>query len=391
MPIIPIIPSINTCMTLTTCSTATTTTTAPTTLPQVNTTQLQAFADVCSTVNSIEPMPVLNSLVSATKVVSTNLLPNQHVIASVNNISLPEKIPISSLPVPLLKMKDDEDMKPVDEQENNKEKEEENKIDENGKEVVEDTPIENNEADIPIEPLIASEEEKPTDDEDVPIAEPDAPIQTDPLIEEKKSDSEEMQEIEPLTEPMDCIISPKHTPKSDDILMSDTASSPSGSMQVESSDVSIVSSDHLKFDKEITVDDLLLLCDLFYLPFEHGSKALRLLNEFHWLKSNASTIVGHKKGGTNDAETTTTEVQEWVRRADAFGNMCEAIQVLMKKIALCENREICYDLYTYIWEINGVTSLLNAFVKWLALGHFHSNINSFTQGSYTCKYAGIFL
>jgi len=43
MPIIPIIPSINTCMSLTT---TTTTSTSSRTVPEVNTTQLQALADV---------------------------------------------------------------------------------------------------------------------------------------------------------------------------------------------------------------------------------------------------------------------------------------------------------------------------------------------------------
>jgi len=48
-------------------------------------------------------------------------------------------------------------------------------------------------------------------------------------------------------------------------------------------------------DKKITVDDLTLLCDLFYLPFEHGSKALQILNEFYWLKTNANVIIGNTK------------------------------------------------------------------------------------------------
>lgn len=334
-------------MTLTTCSTSTTTTTAPSMLPQVNTSQLQAFADVCSTVTSIEPLPVLNSLVSATKVVSTTLLPNP-MIATASNIALPEKIPLSSLPMmKITKDQEDNEVKPI-------EVDDEAVKEHAQKEIPVDTPIENNEADG-IETVSAIVEGKV--DEDVPIA-----------------------ESEPSLEPMDCISSPKHTPKSEDILMSDMAPSPSGSMHVESSDISIVSSDlSEKFDKEITADDLLLLCDLFYLPFEHGSKALRLLNEFHWLKMNACTVVGQRKSSEN------SEVQEWVRRAESFDNMCGSIEVLMKKIALCDNREICYDLFTYVWEINGVTSLLNSFVKWLALGHFHANINSFTQGSYTCK------
>lgn len=48
-------------------------------------------------------------------------------------------------------------------------------------------------------------------------------------------------------------------------------------------------------DCELTVDDLSLLCDLFYLPFEHGGQGLQLLQEFNWLKSNAHLVVSPKQ------------------------------------------------------------------------------------------------
>lgn len=50
-------------------------------------------------------------------------------------------------------------------------------------------------------------------------------------------------------------------------------------------------------DKDINVDDLFLLCDLFYLPFEHGSRSLQIINEFYWLKSNANLLVSSLKKG----------------------------------------------------------------------------------------------
>ena len=44
-------------------------------------------------------------------------------------------------------------------------------------------------------------------------------------------------------------------------------------------------------EKELlTHEDLALLCDLFYLPFEHGGQGLQLLHEFNWLKSNAHLV-----------------------------------------------------------------------------------------------------
>lgn len=127
----------------------------------------------------------------------------------------------------------------------------------------------------------------------------------------------------------------------------------------------------------INLDDILLLCDLFYLPFQHGSQALQLLNEYYWLKTNAGIL----SGNVNNKEK--PQVQEWFRRHNAFLKLCELVLQLAKKIAVCANRELCYDLYTYVWEISSVISLHSAYVRWLALGFFPTNINSYTQGSYT--------
>lgn len=74
---IPIIPSVNTCMSLT----STTTTTVPATpAPGTNSNHLQALAEVCSSVTGNDsfaqpsPGPVMNSLVSDIKVVSEPVL-----------------------------------------------------------------------------------------------------------------------------------------------------------------------------------------------------------------------------------------------------------------------------------------------------------------------------
>lgn len=334
---IPILPSINTCMTLTA---STSTTTMANSLPEVNTTQLHAFAEVCSSVSESLPTVtspvVMNSLVSPTKVIKTDLsVPPSH-------ISLPEKIPISSLPpASNLIMKDqnvqniEKSLEPVD------------------------IPFKNNEADIV-------------------------------NIPEANAQKEKNDEFSPSVEPMDeeILNSPKDPPKSsnEDIQMRESSqqASPTG-MHVEVSNTPFISNiegiSDVQIDIVLTAEDLLLLCDLFYLPFEHGAKALHLLNEFQWLKSNAHMLVANKNKSGSD--TSQIESQEWIRRANAFQNLCQAIYELTKKIAFCENRELCYDLYTYVWEVSSVTSLLSAFVQWLGLGKFPPNIQAFTQGSYT--------
>lgn len=101
-------------MSLTT--TTTTSTNAKTvTVPEVNTTQLQALADVCcSSVNasSVNPImnSVMNSLVSPTKVVTNDDIVNPIPTCVASNIELPKKIPISIVSVPIMHTKTTSDV-----------------------------------------------------------------------------------------------------------------------------------------------------------------------------------------------------------------------------------------------------------------------------------------
>lgn len=128
MPIIPIIPSINTCMSLTTTTPTTTTSSVSSTpvvkMPELNTNELQALADVCSNIvpNTALPSPlpmslptagtavtvttsiatpipnvVMNSLVSPTKIITDDAALHP-MLASV---ALPEKLPVACLPPPV--------------------------------------------------------------------------------------------------------------------------------------------------------------------------------------------------------------------------------------------------------------------------------------------------
>lgn len=59
------------------------------------------------------------------------------------------------------------------------------------------------------------------------------------------------------------------------------------------------------------------------------------------------------------------QVQEWVSRAEKMNEITEAVNRLFQHISTCNNRELLYDLYSYIWDIRGVISLLNSYIKWL--------------------------
>uniref|UniRef100_A0A182SMT5 protein O-GlcNAcase n=1 Tax=Anopheles maculatus TaxID=74869 RepID=A0A182SMT5_9DIPT len=487
MPIIPIIPSVNTCMTLTSTSTTTTTTATVLPMPEVNTTQLQLFADVCSTVTNVAeslPNPIMNSLVSATKVITNESLPNP-VAAAVNNIAIPPTIPLSSIPVPLLNMKPLEpeitaadcseqvdsivDMDKASTNEavsspaevsvgtvapldgdaviHDGSGEQRSEVDqpqtiaeEDGVSVAEEKMHELDENEVKM--VDASEEP----DDKMTVSDEQVPVNQQPGMDNKMVDEDDSKTdvvfssaspatgSVPVPEPMECgsnLTSPRHQLKShfDDIVMSETTSTCSGTMQVESSDTSLeMAEDKNGHEKQITAVDIMLLCDLFYLPFEHGAKALQLLSEFYWLRNNAyvlcaqrtnrsakqrtsSTASGSSLGGTTSTDGTTVpsagediteapsngpatdgrdltkcDAQEWLRRSESFQTLCQSIFMLTKKVSRCANKELCYDLFSYVWDIASVLSLLSAFVKWLSLGNFPPNINSFNQGGYNCKY-----
>ncbi|XP_008547442.1 protein O-GlcNAcase isoform X1 [Microplitis demolitor] len=201
-----------------------------------------------------------------------------------------------------------------------------------------------------------------------------------------------------VTEPMDCNTTPSNSPshavKDDEAMVENTStcSGTSGSMQVEEVNGTqmIVETDGAEADgndkdkdkvldkaKMLTIEDLSLLCDLFYLPFEHGGQGIQILQEFNWLKSNAHVVLKKKD------ESCKADYEEWLARAGKFNDMCGAVNRLFQRMTYCENRELLYDLYSYIWDMRGVISLLNSYVKWLAFGKFPSTMTTFTQGSYT--------
>lgn len=40
----------------------------------------------------------------------------------------------------------------------------------------------------------------------------------------------------------------------------------------------------------LTLEDLSLLAELFYLPYEHGNMSMQMLKEFNWLRANSSVV-----------------------------------------------------------------------------------------------------
>jgi protein O-GlcNAcase / histone acetyltransferase len=58
-------------------------------------------------------------------------------------------------------------------------------------------------------------------------------------------------------------------------------------------------------------------------------------------------------------------MQEWLKRSERFNEMTESLNLMFQRLSYCNNRELLHDLYPYVWDIRGVVSLLNCYVKWL--------------------------
>ncbi|XP_077574492.1 protein O-GlcNAcase isoform X1 [Stigmatopora nigra] len=102
----------------------------------------------------------------------------------------------------------------------------------------------------------------------------------------------------------------------------------------------------------LTLDDLMLLCELFYLPYEHGATAKTMLHELNWL-------INHSQA---------EQTSEWCSRARQFDDMCAAVVRMFNRLSNAPNRKILYDLYNYICDIKSGVNLAQAYVK--SLGGF---------------------
>lgn len=72
-----------------------------------------------------------------------------------------------------------------------------------------------------------------------------------------------------------------------------------------------------------------------------------------------------------------------MERATRLEDMSCALNHLFRRLTFCANRELLYDLYPYVWDMRGVVSLLNSYVKWLgkitliSLNHIYLHVSPY--------------
>ncbi|KAJ0005164.1 hypothetical protein NQD34_011378 [Periophthalmus magnuspinnatus] len=193
----------------------------------------------------------------------------------------------------------------------------------------------------------------------------------DEALPEVQADSEDKQVSPIQTEKMTEDLKPMDTDKES----LTESKSPEESIQEDSgSDIAPMQTDEqLKQDifvpgpnekplftaEPLTIEDLGLLAELFYLPYEHGPKAMQMLKEFNWLRANSSVVSVNCKRKDDE------KVTEWKTRAEKFEEMCCSVIHMFTRLSNSVNRTILYDLYPYIWDIKSIISMVKSFVQWL--------------------------
>ena len=122
-----------------------------------------------------------------------------------------------------------------------------------------------------------------------------------------------------------------------------------------------VSEKYRKYEGKLTLEDLSLLCDLFYLPAEHGLAADELLQEAVWLRE-----YGYKMHQPCHEEEKVGMDKLWLQRSENFHQLCERVVQLGVRLVQIPNRELFRQIHPYYWDCKEAVLLFDSFLKWMA-------------------------
>jgi hypothetical protein len=124
----------------------------------------------------------------------------------------------------------------------------------------------------------------------------------------------------------------------------------------------------------LTVDDVLLICHLFYLPYEHGPRANNLLQSACWLLTHVPPLIPLPDLASNCNSSSSDDdddvIYEWYHRAGQFHRLYREIVIVVDKLVNIPNRELLYELYSYITDMRSTLALVNSYVKWQGMYFF---------------------
>lgn len=233
----------------------------------------------------------------------------------------------------------------------------------------------------------------------VPAAVPISSLQELSESETESSVSSSVVDVEP----MDCAITPGTTPASVDSAAENCSRSTNedndGSNDtVVSCDDSLGTAENIalaetmQIDSDVsassvTVDDVMTIVDMFYLPFEHGPRAIRLLSDFFDIKLQAANslsdrtaadgsdqLLGNCCDDCDDSSSepfdskpfdSNTKSCEWRELVRTFLIRLQWISDIIDRVLAIPNKALAFELFPYLWDIKAAIRLLECFVQWL--------------------------
>jgi protein O-GlcNAcase/histone acetyltransferase len=111
----------------------------------------------------------------------------------------------------------------------------------------------------------------------------------------------------------------------------------------------------------VSLDDLMLLGDAYYLPHENGELAEQLYDDVR-------AIVGESPG-------------DWGEREDRLRERIRQVVELARKLTELRQRELFYALNRQVWELREELELIEQFMDWKKAGG-DTAANPFRSGNY---------
>ncbi|KAI6176537.1 Bifunctional protein NCOAT [Aphelenchoides bicaudatus] len=115
-------------------------------------------------------------------------------------------------------------------------------------------------------------------------------------------------------------------------------------------------------ESRITHEQLSLLVDVFYLPFNYGKKALELLEDFQFMHKNCHILRRNSDLGA-------TIIAEWNTRFDSFQEKTAQFEQFFRLFLDAPNRALVQELFAYVSDAHAIITTLSAILKWMKAGN----------------------
>ena len=170
-------------------------------------------------------------------------------------------------------------------------------------------------------------------------------------------------------EPMDCAFTPTSTPSSSVSASPDLGVLPPSPEEFKTELLAPMLVDSTSTETPtpmlLSKEELCFLVDCFYLPFEHGNRAVTMLQDLIWLQSRANVVCEAK--GRTATEEQKAGALEWQERFTVLKAQLNTYWTVVDHFVSLPNQAIVIDLYPYIWDLKNVLTVVQSFVDWMGM------------------------